>query len=94
MNSVTTKDSYVMIENGKDITQFNCDKCFYVATRFPTWGDITFRVHNKEQQNFEVNLYWWLVSLRLRKCEFWLTKVRFLGHVVSASGVSVNPEKV
>ena len=28
------------------------------------------------------------------KCEFWLTKVRFLGHVVSASGVSVDHEKV
>ena len=28
------------------------------------------------------------------KCEFWLTKVRFLGHVVSASGVSVDPKKV
>ena len=28
------------------------------------------------------------------KCEFWLTEVRILGHVVSASGVSVDPEKV
>ena len=28
------------------------------------------------------------------KYEFWLTKVRFLGHVVSASGVSVDLEKV
>ena len=28
------------------------------------------------------------------KCEFWLTEVRFLGHVVSTSGVSVDPEKV
>ena len=28
------------------------------------------------------------------KCEFWLTEVRFLRHVVSASGVSVDPEKV
>ena len=28
------------------------------------------------------------------KCEFWLTGVRFLGHVVSASGVSVDLEKV
>ena len=27
------------------------------------------------------------------KCEFWLTEVRFLGHVVSASSVSVDPEK-
>ena len=31
---------------------------------------------------------------KFSKCEFWLTKVRFLGHVVSASGVSMDPEKV
>ena len=31
---------------------------------------------------------------KFSKCEFWLTKVRFLGHVVSASDVSVDPEKV
>ena len=31
---------------------------------------------------------------KFNKCEFWLTKVRFLGHVVSASGVSVDLEKV
>ena len=31
---------------------------------------------------------------KFSKCEFWLTEVRFLGHVMSASGVSVDPEKV
>ena len=31
---------------------------------------------------------------KFSKCKFWLTKVRFLGHVVSASGVSVDLEKV
>ena len=31
---------------------------------------------------------------KLSKCEFWLIEVRFLGHVVSASSVSVDPEKV
>ena len=31
---------------------------------------------------------------KLRKCKFWLTGVRFLGHVVSAFRVSVDPEKV
>ena len=31
---------------------------------------------------------------KLSKFKFWLTEVRFLGHVVSASGVSVDPEKV
>ena len=31
---------------------------------------------------------------KFSKCEFWLTEVRVLGHVVSASGVSVDLEKV
>ena len=31
---------------------------------------------------------------KFSKCEFWLTEVGFLEHIVSASGVSVDPEKV
>ena len=31
---------------------------------------------------------------KFSKCEIWLTEVRFLGHVVSKSGVSVDSEKV
>ena len=31
---------------------------------------------------------------KFSKCEFWLTEVRFLGHMVSVSGVSVDLEKV
>ena len=31
---------------------------------------------------------------KFSKCEFWLTEVKFLRHVVLASGVSVDPEKV
>ena len=31
---------------------------------------------------------------KFNKCEFWLNEVKFLGHLVSASGVSVDPEKV
>ena len=30
---------------------------------------------------------------KFSKCEFWLTKVRFLGHMVSASGISVSWER-
>ena len=35
-----------------------------------------------------------LLYAKFSKCKFWLTEVIFLGHVVSASGVSMNPEKV
>ena len=31
---------------------------------------------------------------KFSKCKFWLTEVRFMGHVVLASRVSVDPEKV
>ena len=31
---------------------------------------------------------------KFNKCEFWLTEVRLLGHMVSVLGVSVDPEKV
>ena len=32
--------------------------------------------------------------IKCSKCDFWLTEVRFLGHAVSSSGVSVDPKKV
>jgi hypothetical protein len=31
---------------------------------------------------------------KFSKCEFWLTKVAFLRHVISAGGISVDPSKV
>ena len=31
---------------------------------------------------------------KFSKCKFWLIEVKLLGHVVSASGVSIEPEKV
>ena len=31
---------------------------------------------------------------KLSKCQFWLDKVAFLGHVISAEGMSVDPQKI
>ncbi|XP_058776699.1 uncharacterized mitochondrial protein AtMg00860-like [Vicia villosa] len=31
---------------------------------------------------------------KLSKCEFWLEKVSFLGHVISGEGIVVNPSKI
>jgi len=31
---------------------------------------------------------------KLSKCEFWLEEVQFLGHVISAKGIAVDPTKI
>jgi hypothetical protein len=58
-------------------------------------------VFSKMEEEHEKHLRLVLEQLRsnklyakFSKCEFWLTKVIFLGHVVSAGGVSVDPGKV
>ena len=42
---------------------------------------------------FQALMYQQLYA-KFSTCEFWLTEVKFLGHVVLTSGVSVDPEKV
>ena len=31
---------------------------------------------------------------KFKKCEFWLPEVTFLGHIVGADGIKVDPSKV
>jgi len=35
-----------------------------------------------------------MLYAELRKCEFWMEKVHFLGHVISKEGISVDHAKV
>jgi hypothetical protein len=58
-------------------------------------------VFSKTEEEHEKHLRLVLEKLRSNKlyfkfsnCEFWLTKVDFLGHVISAGGVLVDPGKV
>ena len=58
-------------------------------------------IFSKSEEEHEDHLRIVLQTLRAHqlyakfsKCEFWFTEVRFLGHVMSASGVSVDLEKV
>jgi hypothetical protein len=58
-------------------------------------------VFSKTMEEHEEHLRLVLEKLRsnqlyakFSKCEFWLTEVAFLGHIISAGGVSVDPGKV
>ena len=58
-------------------------------------------IYSQSEEEYEDHLRAVLQLLRdhqlyatFSKCEFWLVVVRFLGHVVLASSVSVDPEKV
>ena len=56
-------------------------------------------VYSKSEKEYAKHLRLILRTLRnaqlfakFSKCEFWLDKVGFLGHVISAEGVSVDPQ--
>ncbi|KAL0540239.1 hypothetical protein IC582_024472 [Cucumis melo] len=58
-------------------------------------------VYSKIEVEHEEHLHQVLETFRTNKlyakfskCEFWLKKVYFLGHVVSSEGVSVDPAKI
>ena len=58
-------------------------------------------VYSKSREEHERHLSIVLQTLRdkrlyakLKKCEFWLNKVSFLGHVVTNDGIFVDPGKV
>ena len=58
-------------------------------------------IYSQSEEEHEDHLRIVLQALRdhqlyakFSKYEFWLTKVKFLGHIVLVSGVSVDPEKV
>ena len=58
-------------------------------------------MYSKNEEQHEKHLRIVLEKLRkeklygkFSKCEFWLEKISFLGHVVSKDGISVDPEKI
>jgi hypothetical protein len=46
-------------------------------------------LHSMLPQLHDQQLY-----VKFSKCEFWLSEVQFLGHVISSEGISVDPGKV
>ena len=58
-------------------------------------------VYSRDEQEHEQHLKIVLQTLRekklyvkLNKCDFWLKEVSFLGHIVSAEGIRVDPAKI
>ena len=58
-------------------------------------------IYSKDEKEHERHLRLIMEKLRehklyakFSKCEFWLKEVGFLGHIVSAKGVAVDPSKV
>ena len=61
--------------------------------------DILIYSQSEEEHEDHSRVILWILRdhqlyAKFSKCEFWFTEVRFLGHVVSASRVSVDPKKV
>ena len=58
-------------------------------------------IYSKSQEDHKKHLQIVLQTLRdkqlyakLKKCEFWLAQISFLGHVISKEGIFVDPKKI
>jgi len=58
-------------------------------------------IHSKDRDEHTDHLRMVLQTLRehqlhgkLKRCEFWLEEVMFLGHIITKEGIKVNPQKV
>ena len=58
-------------------------------------------VYSKNNEDHERHLRIALQTLReeklfakFKKCEFWLSSIAFLGHIISKEGISVDPQKI
>ncbi|WVZ75902.1 hypothetical protein U9M48_023921 [Paspalum notatum var. saurae] len=58
-------------------------------------------IYSKSEEEHEVHLRLVLQRLRehklyakLKKCEFWIDEVPFLGHIISKGGIAVDPRKI
>ena len=58
-------------------------------------------MYSKDREDHDTHLRVGLETLRkeqlyakLSKCEFWLSEVSFLGHIVSEEGILVDPSKI
>jgi hypothetical protein len=90
---LTNAPAYFMYLMNKVLMEY-LDKFFVVFI-----DDIL--IFSKMEEEHEKHLRMVLEKLRsnqlyakFSKCEFWLTKVAFLGHVISTGGISVDPSKV
>ena len=58
-------------------------------------------IYSKNNEDYEQHLHVALQKLReeklfakFKKCEFWLSSIPFLRHIISKDGISVDPQKI
>ncbi|XP_028220338.1 uncharacterized protein LOC114401972 [Glycine soja] len=61
----------------------------FVRPSVSPWGTLVLLVKKKDGTMRDRQLY-----AKLSKCEFWLEKVSYLGHVISQGGITVDPSKI
>ncbi|XP_074355258.1 uncharacterized protein LOC141693960 [Apium graveolens] len=106
---VNSEDACILIDSGatRSFISLNCMSKLGIESA--TLEEVmAIEVANQEVVNVDQTPYELAEHLRLTldilrkeklyakfsKCEFWLEKVQFLGHIVSREGISIDPEKV
>ncbi|GKD24621.1 putative reverse transcriptase domain-containing protein [Tanacetum coccineum] len=99
LNKLTVKNRYPLPVQEEDIsnTTFRTCYCHYEFQVMPF--RLTNALKRKEEHAEHLKLILELLKkeelyAKFSKCEFWLSKVQFLGHVINYEGIQVDPTKI
>ncbi|GJU24548.1 putative reverse transcriptase domain-containing protein [Tanacetum coccineum] len=105
---ISSWDQVFTLENKSEyqyITSFRVARARYSKDAFRTRSEIVFiddiLIYSKDEKEHEEHLKAILELLKkeplyakLSKCEFWIPKVQFLGHVIDSRGIHMDPAKI
>ncbi|CAL2229372.1 unnamed protein product [Prunus armeniaca] len=94
LNKVTVRNRYLLSLIDDLFDQLKGAKVFSKIDLRSGYHQLRIKAHMKHLKIVLRTLRWRQLYAKFSKCMFWLDRISFLGHVISAKGIYVDPQKV